>query len=89
MALSNFDNKIRKVVQATHHQGDIRYGMLRGIQCSCMSLTSVCWALSKSASTWDSFERKKKISLKKNYQGPEKKMQGAKERYYRDPESRR
>ena len=45
-----------KVVQATHHQGDIRYGMLRGIQCSCMSLMSVCWTLFKSVSIWDSFD---------------------------------
>ena len=26
MALSNFDTTIMKVAQATHHQGDIRYG---------------------------------------------------------------
>ena len=55
MELSSFDTRIMKVVQATHHQGDIRYRMLTGIQCSCMSLMSVCWALFKSASIWDSF----------------------------------
>ena len=38
MALSNFDTRIVKVVQATQNQGNIRYGMLRGIQCSYMSL---------------------------------------------------
>ena len=43
-----------KVIQATHYQGDIRYGMLRDIQRSCMSLMSVCWALFKSVSIWDS-----------------------------------
>ena len=42
-----------KVVQLTHDQRDIRYGMLRGIQCSHMSLMSFCWTLLKSASTWD------------------------------------
>ena len=45
-----------KVVQATHHQSDIRYGMFRGIQCSCMSLMSVFWTLFKSVSIWDSFD---------------------------------
>ena len=39
--LKNSKNKERKVVLATKHQGGIRYGMLRGIQCSCMTLTSV------------------------------------------------
>ena len=56
MALSNFDTRIMKVVQATHHQGDIRYGMLRGIQCSCMSLMSVFWTLFKAVSRWDCFD---------------------------------
>ena len=46
MSLSSFDTRIMKVVQATLHQGDIRYGTLRDIQCSRMS---VCWALFKSA----------------------------------------
>ena len=46
-----------KVVQTTHHQGDIRYGMSsRGIQCSCMSLMSVSWTLFKCESIWDSFD---------------------------------
>ena len=39
-----------KVVQAIHHQGDIRYGILRGMQCSCMSIMSLCWILFKSES---------------------------------------
>ena len=52
MALSNFDTRIIKVVQATHQQVDIRYEMSRGIQCSCMSLMSVCWTL---LSLWVSF----------------------------------
>ena len=42
IALNNFDTKIMKVVQATHNRGDVRCGMSRGIQCSCMSLMSVC-----------------------------------------------
>ena len=44
-----------KAANATHHQGDIRYGMPRGIQCSCMSLMVVYWALFYSASIWDFF----------------------------------
>ena len=31
MALCNFDTRIVKVVQVTHHQADIRYGMSKGI----------------------------------------------------------
>ena len=54
MAIGNFDTRIMKVVQATSHQGDIRYGMSKGMQCSCMSLMSVCWTLSKPVSIWDS-----------------------------------
>ena len=45
-----------KVVQATHNRGNIRYGMSGGIQCSCLSLMSVCWTLFKSVSIWDSFD---------------------------------
>ena len=56
MALSNFDTRVIKVVQATLHQGDIRYGMSRGMQCSCMSLMSVYWILFKSARILDSFD---------------------------------
>ena len=56
MALSNFDTRMIKVVQATHFQGDIRYGMSRGIQFSCISFMSVCWILFKSASIWDFFD---------------------------------
>ena len=56
MALRSFDTMIIKVLQASHHQGDIRYVMSRGVQCSCMSLMSVSWTLLKSASIWDSFD---------------------------------
>ena len=45
-----------KVVQASHHQGDIRYGTSRGIQCSCMSFMSVSWILFKSPGMWYKFE---------------------------------
>ena len=45
-----------KVVQATQNQGDIKYRMSRGIQCSCMSLMSVCWTLFKSVNISDSFD---------------------------------
>ena len=42
VALSDFGTRIMKAVQVTHRQGDIRYGMLRGIQCSCTSFMSIC-----------------------------------------------
>ena len=50
------DFQIIKVVQASHHQGDVRYGNSRGIQCSCMSLMSVSWTLFKSPGFWDKFD---------------------------------
>ena len=45
-----------EVFQATHHQGDIRYGMSRGRKFSCMSLMSVCCTFLKSVSIWDYFD---------------------------------
>ena len=63
MELSIRDYTIIKVVQATHHQGDIkygistgRYGISTGIQCSCMSLVSLRWTLFKSPALWDKFD---------------------------------
>ena len=56
MALSVRDYTIIKVVQATHHQGEVRYGASRGIQCLCMSLISVSWTLFKSPQLWDKFD---------------------------------
>ena len=47
MALSIRDYTIIKVVQATHHQGDVMYGISRGIECLCMSLLSVTWTMFK------------------------------------------
>ena len=55
MALSIWDYTIIKVVQATHHQGDVRFGTSRSIQCSCMSLMLVPWALFRSPDMWDKF----------------------------------
>ena len=45
-----------KVVQVSHYQGDFRYGMSRGVQCSCISLMSVCWTLFKSTGILDFLE---------------------------------
>ena len=56
MAVSIRDYTIIKVVQDSHHQGDIRYGESRGIQCSCMSFMSVSWELFKSPGMWDNFD---------------------------------
>ena len=36
-----------KVVQASHHQGSLRYGEIREIQCAGMSLLTVSWTLYK------------------------------------------
>ena len=47
MALSIRDYTIIKVVQATHLQGDIRYGASRAVQCSCVFLVSVNWTYLK------------------------------------------
>ena len=52
MALIIRDYVIFRLVQTTHHQGDVRYGASRGIQYSCMSLISVSWLLLKSPGLW-------------------------------------
>ena len=56
MSLSIRDYTIIKVVQASHYQGDVKYGASRGIQCSCILLISVCWTLFKSADLWNNFD---------------------------------
>ena len=56
MALSIDDYTIIKVVQAAHHQGDVRYGTSRGIQCSCISLISVSWTLVRSPGQWNTLD---------------------------------
>ena len=56
MALSVRDYTIIKVVQATHHQGNVKYGISRGIQYSCMSLMSINWTLFRSPGLWDKFD---------------------------------
>ena len=56
---SFFERKIItiiKVVQATHHQGDVRYCTSRGNQCLCISLVSVSWTLFRSPGLWDKFD---------------------------------
>ena len=56
MALNIRDYTIIKGVQSTHHQGDLRYGISRGIQCSRMSLMYVTWTMFKSAGIWDKYD---------------------------------
>ena len=56
MALNIRDYTIIKVVQSTHHQGDLRYGISRGIQCSSMSLMYVTWTMFKSAGIWNKYD---------------------------------
>ena len=53
MENSNKVNVLADVIQATHHQGYIHYGT-QGIQCSCMSLMSICWSIVKTIARWDS-----------------------------------
>ena len=55
MSVSIRDYTLIKVVQVSHHQGDIRYGASRSIHCSCMSLISVSWTLFKSPGLWNKF----------------------------------
>ena len=55
MTLIMRDYTIMKVVQATHHKGDVTCSTCRGMQCSCMSLISVSWALLRSPGLWDQF----------------------------------
>ena len=56
MTLSIRDYTIIKVVQFTHHQSDLRDGISKGIQCSCMSLMYVTWTMFKSPGIWDKFD---------------------------------
>ena len=59
MELSMRDYTIIRLVQATHHQGDVRHGtdmVHLGVQCSCMSLISLSWILFKSPGLWDKFD---------------------------------
>ena len=48
----NDEEWICKVVQATHHQGDAKYGESKRMQCSCMALMSIGWILFKLISRW-------------------------------------
>ena len=56
MALIIRGYTIARVVQTTHHQGDVRYGASRGTQYSCMSLVSVSWTFFKFPGLWDKFD---------------------------------
>ena len=68
MVLSIIDYTIINVVQASHHQGDVRYGTSWGMQCSCISLISVNWVLFKSPGLQDKFNFKKDCILGKGDQ---------------------
>ena len=47
MSLNIGNYRLIKVVQASHHQGNVGYGASKGMQFSCMSLISVSWTLFK------------------------------------------
>ena len=55
MELSMRDYTIIKVVQDTHHQGDVRYGTA-GVYSACMSLISLSWTLFKPPGLWYKFD---------------------------------
>ena len=55
MALSTRDHIFIKVVQVTHHQGDVRHCISTGIQCSSMSLDTVSWTLFTSPGLCDKY----------------------------------
>ena len=55
MELSMRDYTIIKVVQDTHHQGDVRYGTAR-VYSACMSLISLSWTLFQSPGLWGKFD---------------------------------
>ena len=54
--MSECNNNIAKIVRASHHQGDSRYGISSGMQCSCMALMSICWTLFKRVALFDCLE---------------------------------
>ena len=56
MALSIRDCTIIDVVQSLSTKVMSRYSASWGIQCSCMSLISISWTLSKSPGLWDNFD---------------------------------
>ena len=56
MSLSIRDYTFIKVVQASQNQGDVRCGVSRSFQCSCMSLISVSWTLFKSPGFGNKFD---------------------------------
>ena len=43
---------IEKSVHGSYHQGDAKFGFSAGKQCSCMSLTAICWSSVKKVNTW-------------------------------------
>ena len=56
IALSVRDHIVIKAVQATHPQGEIRYGTSRSIQYSSMPIISVSWALFRSPGKSDKLD---------------------------------
>ena len=56
MSLSIRDYAIMKVVQASHHQGDVRYGASISMQCLCTSIISVSLTLFKLPGLWSEFD---------------------------------
>ena len=47
---------ISKVVEASHHQGDKRYGNTAGSQCASNALFSIVWSFLRKVSLWNTFD---------------------------------
>ena len=50
--MSGFAYKPLKVIQGSFHQADLRFGYTAGIQCSCNSIISICYAKFRKISLW-------------------------------------
>ena len=47
---------ILKVVNASYHQGNIRFGATAGNQCTCNSLFALAWSVIRKVAFWNTFD---------------------------------
>ena len=47
---------VRKSVQGSYNQGHERFGTTAGMQCTCISLLSLCWSVIGKVSIWQSHD---------------------------------
>ena len=48
--------RIKKIVLGNFNQGDNKFGNSSGKQCSCMSLTAICWTSIRKITIWKAFD---------------------------------